>query len=468
MDNSTSMTHASNARRFRRLLGRVAGAVLAVGLAGCSTDKILDVTDPDIINPVDVNSPAGAAALRAGALGRLVQITGGSVAQSESFFLMGGMLADEFRSGDTFTERNETDQRGIRTQNSVLESTIRLIYRARTAAAQARATSDKYDPTAEPWELAEMHDVQAYAEILLAEHVCNGIPLSSVIDAVVTPGAPLSDSAVFAHAIVQLDSALGRIAGKTDAASLEVKDWTNLEKARAQLDLGQFAAAGATAALVRPGFVRQVEFSDNSWYNQIWSLNNSVGRYTVANNEGPLAMNYVTANDPRIPVCTGGTAPCNAVGATSGVVFDAASGLVRYAQEIYPDRYAPVTIADYVEAQLIVAEAQLKVNDPAYLTTLNNLRANYVSPALPALTDPATLAERQDLLFRERGFWLFARGNRLGDMRRLIRQYGRTANSVFPTGAFIKGGSYGTDVNFPMVQAEQNNPLFNGCIDRNA
>ena len=138
------MTHHSTARRFRRLSSRVAVAALAVGLAGCSTDKVLSVTDPDIINPADVNSPAGAAALRAGALGRLVQITGGSVAQSESFFLMGGMLADEFRSGDTFTERNETDQRGIRTQNSVLESTIRLIYRARTAAGQARTTSDTY------------------------------------------------------------------------------------------------------------------------------------------------------------------------------------------------------------------------------------------------------------------------------------------------------------------------------------
>jgi len=30
-----------------------------------------------------------------------------------------------------------------------------------------------------------------------------------------------------------------------------------------------------------------------------------------------------------------------------------------------------------------------------------------------------------------------------------------------------KGGSYGKDVNLPMVQAERNNPNFNGCTDRN-
>jgi hypothetical protein len=55
-------------------------------------------------------------------------------------------------------------------------------------------------------------------------------------------------------------------------------------------------------------------------------------------------------------------------------------------------------------------------------------------------------------------------------MRRLIRQYGRAANTVFPTGTWHKGGNYGTDVNFPVPQAEQNNPNAGAasCIDRNA
>jgi hypothetical protein len=62
-------------------------------------------------------------------------------------------------------------------------------------------------------------------------------------------------------------------------------------------------------------------------------------------------------------------------------------------------------------------------------------------------------------------------GHRLGDMRRLIRQYARTAESVFPTGdqgAPIAGQSYGTDVNFIIPFDERNNPKFSGCIDRNA
>jgi hypothetical protein len=61
----------------------------------------------------------------------------------------------------------------------------------------------------------------------------------------------------------------------------------------------------------------------------------------------------------------------------------------------------------------------------------------------------------------------------LGDLRRLIRVYGRDAETVFPTGDYLRGGvvvgTYGPDVNLPIPIEEQNNPdAQNGCIDRNA
>ena len=70
--------------------------------------------------------------------------------------------------------------------------------------------------------------------------------------------------------------------------------------------------------------------------------------------------------------------------------------------------------------------------------------------------------------FRERAFTLFGRGTRVGDMRRLIRQYNRTEDNVFPTGKFHKAGgaSYGTDVNLPVTDNERQNPNFAGCLDR--
>jgi hypothetical protein len=85
--------------------------------------------------------------------------------------------------------------------------------------------------------------------------------------------------------------------------------------------------------------------------------------------------------------------------------------------------------------------------------------------ATPAIKDSAT-----SLYFREKAFWQFGRGMRLGDLRRLIRQYGRTQDNVFPTGKFHKAGgaSYGTDVNLPVTDNERQNPNFTGCLDRKA
>jgi hypothetical protein len=49
-----------------------------------------------------------------------------------------------------------------------------------------------------------------------------------------------------------------------------------------------------------------------------------------------------------------------------------------------------------------------------------------------------------------------------------VRQYSRAQNTVFPSGQHYKGGNYGSDVNFPVPDAELVNPQFHGCIDRNA
>ena len=84
---------------------------------------------------------------------------------------------------------------------------------------------------------------------------------------------------------------------------------------------------------------------------------------------------------------------------------------------------------------------------------------------LPVPTDMATAV---NVLFREKAFWTFSRGQRLGDLRRLIRQYGRTEDNTFPSGDHYKGNTYGDDVNLPVPQAEQNNENFTECLNRNA
>jgi hypothetical protein len=63
---------------------------------------------------------------------------------------------------------------------------------------------------------------------------------------------------------------------------------------------------------------------------------------------------------------------------------------------------------------------------------------------------------------------MYLQAHRVGDLRRLVRQYGRAANTVWPTGAYFKGGTYGTDMNITPSIAERNNPSWNACTNRDA
>jgi hypothetical protein len=147
--------------------------------------------------------------------------------------------------------------------------------------------------------------------------------------------------------------------------------------------------------------------------------------------------------------------------------------------EIY-QRLTAIDAVNGIDARLIEAENLLKNNDvTGWLAKLNGLRngadrvtgvgtVTLSATALPNLVDPGTPAARINLMFREKAFWTFARGQRLGDLRRLVRQYGRASTDVFPEGVHFKAGNFGSDVNLPVVTDEENNPNFTGCLDRNA
>jgi starch-binding outer membrane protein, SusD/RagB family len=148
-------------------------------------------------------------------------------------------------------------------------------------------------------------------------------------------------------------------------------------------------------------------------------------------------------------------------------------GTLRYSA---PD--SSTVLASGIEARLIEAEAALQANNNAlFLSKLNNVRDSGGVAGLPHLTDPGSDTARQTLLFSERGQWLYLTDHRLGDLRRLSRPtasdgYGRDPETVFPTGAWYRGGVYGSDTNFPIPIEELNNPNVSGpapntCIDRN-
>jgi hypothetical protein len=100
---------------------------------------------------------------------------------------------------------------------------------------------------------------------------------------------------------------------------------------------------------------------------------------------------------------------------------------------------------------------------------LNDLRATAIVPALPPLSAPTAAEAQVGLVYRERAFWLYLTGRRLGDLRRLIKNYGRDAETVFPSGRYAAGASYGTATAIPFVLDANSigNPyITSGCTAR--
>lgn len=445
----------------QRLLRHLAVPALAATFVACSPTEFLQVTDPDVINPSDVSSAAGANAARLGAIARLNTATTGG----ESLLQLGGLFADEWNNGDSFIARQEIDQRTITVQNNFLTDANRSLHRARLSATQTIDLLKQYAPSAPGWHSAEMYFVMAYVENIITEHYCSGVVFSTVIKGEEAYGAPVTSDAAYALALAHADSGLALIKGAT-ADDIRVRSALQVVKGRILLNQNKASDAATAVAGVATGFQYQMYHSLITNSNQFWNLNNLLGRYSVSTSEGRNGVNFALANDPRVPVCAGGDATCRTIGVTKTVRDDLTGPY--YVQRLWPLRESSVAIASGHEARLIEAEAQLKAgNSTGALTTLNTLRATY---ALPALTDAGSEAARIDQLFRERAFTLFGRGTRTGDLRRLIRQYNRGAEAVFPTGAWHKGGNYGSDVNLPIPQAELNNPTAGAgtCIDRKA
>ena len=439
------MTISPTTRAARRWAGGLALG-LALGTGAC--DSILQVNDPDIVT--DAGSAAGAVALKNGVILRFNQAFDGSGDAPDGFFLLGGLLADEWRSGDTFEQRNTTDFRTVQTTNSFLPTIFRSASRVRNEGQAAIDALRKYAPTPAS-NIGEMFALMGFAENQFGEFFCNGIPFSDIVGGAIVYGTPVSYDSAFRRAAGHADSALAFVAGPDSA---RIKALAQVLKGRALLNRNQPAAAATAVAAVPTSFQFLSTHSVNSTDNVMWLQGVSLRRYVMGDNEGTNGLNFISANDPRVPTYF----------PTLKNSFDNTLQNV-VAPNIWVNRTDPVVIASGIEARLIEAEAALRTGDnTTFLAKLNVARATRTD--LPALADPGTDAARVDLLFRERAFWMFSTGHRLGDLRRLIRQYGRNAETIFPTGAWFKGGTYGTDVNFPVPFAENNNPNFIQCTDR--
>lgn len=439
-------TQASAARRFARGL-----AVVAIGatVAACDTDQLLSVDAPQVIEPDAVVGATGAAALRAGIIGRVNGIAAGG----EGMWMFGGLAADEWLNGDTFQQRSQTDLREVTEDNSFLSGIYRALNRVRVEAGPAIAALREANQPAQ--QVGELFALRAYAVILAAEHFCNGLTFGTIEGTDPVNGSPISTDSAFALAVAFADSALANTGGNATVRNLAAT-----MKGRALINRGRWAEAAAAVSGVPLSFEYLTFHSANAGSNQLWSLNESSRRYSVADREGTNGLPFRSANDPRLPTGRFG----------ANTAFDNTTQF--FIQRKY-GRFDPAPIANGIEAAMIRAEAALNQNNTtAWLAALNDARANGGVAGLAPLTDPGSQSARVDLTMQERAFWMFGTGHRFGDLRRLVRQYGRAQNTVFPTGAWHKGGNYGSMVAFPLPIEERNNPNVgtsgNICTNQNA
>ncbi|HXY69899.1 MAG TPA: hypothetical protein VEH62_10660 [Gemmatimonadales bacterium] len=482
------MKYTSHGRRWPRRTSRrsfrsvALAAACFLGAAACQQE----VTNPSIITPGTLNTPSALPTIRDAALGDFALAYGGSGADGsqgiEGAVMYSGLLADEFINSETFPTRIEVDRRSIQVTNADVTLWFRNLMRARAstefAAREYRALAP--DTTAQSG-LSEVLSLSGYTYLFMAENYCSGVPISTIApDGSLNFGAALTTKNLYDSAAARFTQALNAANALNATVSAASK---TLDIQLATVGLGRtimdsastragFAAAAALVAVVPTNFIYREYHSNNNTreWNGIYTAMVFAKRYAVTDLEGTNPFNaphFVTAPDPRLPVNHTGNG------------FDGSTP--QWNNGRFTQNTDPIPLATGAEARLIEAEAALATGDTAtMLTRLNALRAappSYFAPtggAIPAMAALTTTgldtAGVQNLLFSEREVWLYSSAHRLGDLRRLAKSpgpYQRAPESVFPHGAYFKGGVYGTDYNFPVPFDETNNPNFAQCINRN-
>lgn len=408
---------------LRRLTATVVVAMTAT-TAAC--DRLLDVENPASV-PIDaLDNPALLPTLEAAAIQQFQ-------CAFANFVATAGMLSGEYWSANGFVNNHPWEWRGVVQirnapgscpgRNATSMGFYTPMQEARFQLddlfTRASAFTDEQVPNRQRM-LTEARAYAGYAFTILGETMC---------EMTVDGGPRMTSQEVWAIAEERFGEAI------TLATALGDNSLQNMAiagRARVRLDMGKLSEAAEDARLVPAGFVRDAEFSTvtQTRENRIYNL-------TVANSNISVTPPYqdLTVDgqpDPRVPVEN-----TDRLGPDNSTPF--------WRQLKYTAADAPIPIASYAEAQLILAEAS---SDPAEkLAAINRVRALSDVPAFAGtVTD--------DIIIEERRRQLFSEGHRYVDMLR--------KDLPFQSGTNRKGQTYSDLTCVPLPDVETlNNPNFN-------
>ena len=417
-----------NLRRAVRHVG--AGALLLLGFAliPSACGDLLTVEPPDLIPAEGLAIPANAQLLLNGAIGDFDCALGGYVALT-------GVMAHEMLDATQTASRWPYDRRNINSQDALYGTFGCESMGVYTPLSTARWSADFILENLQQWTDQEVADRQTmvataaaysgYAHLLLAEGFCSvALDLS----------AQLTTQEVQQLAVQRFDAAIqaAQAAGATD-----VLNFARVGRARANLGLGQTAAALADAQAVPVDFqwvaTASGDFSRRA--NRIFAQNGegSTGGTGLSVGEEYRELKFNGKDDPRVSV--------------SPFVKVNTDGTDLYYQRKYKALSDPLPIATGDEAQLIVAEVQ---GGQVAVGIINALHAKV---GLDPFTGTSE-AEIQAQVIEERRRELWLEGQRFYDIRRLTLPL-----VPAPGTPYRKGGLYGDDRCFPLPDIEvRNNP----------
>lgn len=404
----------------RGLMAVLTGALL-LGGAGC--DRLLDVEIPGRVQEDDLDNPALAATLVAGALGEF-ECAFNQMVPTNAF------LTGEFISSNFFLDSNAW---GRREEPFMLNSPGECpqgrgvadygyytpMQRARWMAEDAARRIEAFPDEAvsdKATMLATLNAYAGYAYIHLGQNYC---------EIAVDAGPIMTTEEVLGVAVERFTDAieLAQAAGSNDILNMAL-----VGRARALLNLDRLDEAAQDAERVPAGFVRNAGYStasvrrENSTYNRTETEYLSVG-------EAWRNLEVEGAPDPRVPVeDTGGPGQ---------------DGTTRQWNQLkYTAREDPIPIASWREAQLIIAEAR---GGQAAVDAMNLVRDLHGLPHL----DLNRIDDMLGTILEERKREFFLEGQRHSDM---IRH-----DIPFPSGLNHKGQIFQPYECMPLPNVERFN-----------
>ncbi len=303
---------------------------------------------------------------------------------------------------------------------------------------------------------ATVRALGAWPLIAMGEGFCE----VSVPETEGAPGPLLTPAQVLALAEDRLTEALTLA---QQANSADIINMARIGRARVRLNLGNYAGAIADAAEVPAGYVKNASRDESiprrhnyhfermnatSGFRQHGSISDHYRNLTIAADGRPTQNDGVA--DPRVKAQT-----------TGALAADFAT--IHWFHDKYTSRSTPVPMASSKEAQLIIAEAAVRMNDLDRARTVINARRTQLG--LPTFNLPATQAEMLALVLEERRRDLFVEGgHRFNDMLRFrgtewnIPFLGEPG-SIHPNGLDQTGAEYGTTTCMPLpINERRGNP----------